>query len=239
MAQSKGGNGMGMPTHHIGDDLLLAYAAGTCSEAEALLVATHLTLCPMCREQLEQLEALGGALLEEMPEEEVDDSLLESVFAKLDGTPGAGMAGAGAAPIARSRGGRETGQRQIIIPRPLQAYLDDDLEALPWKSLKRGIDQLPLTTAAGSARAKLLRLRSGVSVPTHTHAGTELTLVLTGGFSDDRGHFLRGDVAYADEEVEHRPVADPGEDCLCLAVLDAPLRLTGAFGRLLNPFLRF
>ncbi len=75
-------------------------------------------------------------------------------------------------------------------------------------------------------------------MPVHTHEGTELTLVLAGAFSDAHGHFLRGDVAEADASVEHQPVADPGEDCLCLAVTDAPLRLTGPFGRLLNPFLR-
>ena len=34
-------------------------------------------------------------------------------------------------------------------------------------------------------------------------------------------------------------IADEGQDCLCLAVTDAPLRLTGLFGRLLNPFIRF
>lgn len=238
MAQSKGGTGMVMPTHHISDDLLLAYAAGTCSEAEALLVATHLTLCPMCREQLEEMEALGGALLLDMPEEDVGESLLESIFARLDEAPGAGRPAGGHEANRRSEGVGGIGEGHIIVPRPLRAYLDDELDALPWKTLKRGIDQVPLATG-GSTRAKLLRLKSGVTVPTHTHAGTELTLVLSGGFSDDRGHFLRGDVAYADEDVEHQPVADPGEDCLCLTVLDAPLRLTGTFGRLLNPFLRF
>jgi putative transcriptional regulator len=62
----------------------------------------------------------------------------------------------------------------------------------------------------------------------------EMTLLLAGGFSDETGHYLRGDVALADPSVDHRPVADPGEDCLCLAVTDAPLRLTGRFGRYLN-----
>jgi putative transcriptional regulator len=75
-------------------------------------------------------------------------------------------------------------------------------------------------------------------MPTHTHDGSELTLVLAGGFSDESGHFVRGDVAEADPSINHQPVADPGEDCLCLAVTDAPIRLTGPFGRLLNPFLR-
>ena len=75
-------------------------------------------------------------------------------------------------------------------------------------------------------------------MPVHTHASSELTLVLAGGFTDQFGHFLRGDLAEADASVEHRPVADPGEDCLCLAVTDGPMRLTGPLGRLINPFLR-
>ena len=75
-------------------------------------------------------------------------------------------------------------------------------------------------------------------MPRHTHDGSELTLVLTGGFTERGNHFLRGDVAVADSSVDHCPVADPGEPCLCLAVTDAPLRLTGPFGRLLNPFVR-
>ncbi len=55
--------------------------------------------------------------------------------------------------------------------------------------------------------------------------------------SAEHGHFLRGDLAEADGSVDHRPIADPGEDCLYLAVTDAPLRLTGPVGRLLNPSL--
>ena len=83
-----------------------------------------------------------------------------------------------------------------------------------------------------------MRIKAGTAMPLHSHDGHELTLVLAGGFSDDDKHFLPGDVAVADASVNHRPVADPGEDCLCLAVTDAPLRLTGPFGRLLNPILR-
>jgi putative transcriptional regulator len=35
------------------------------------------------------------------------------------------------------------------------------------------------------------------------------------------------------------PTADDDGDCVCLAVTDAPLRLTGPIGRLFNPFIRF
>ncbi len=76
-------------------------------------------------------------------------------------------------------------------------------------------------------------------MPNHTHGGNEMTLVLAGGFSDDTGHYERGDVSIADDELVHTPVADPGEDCICLAVTDAPLKLTGPIGRIVNLFMRY
>ena len=53
-----------MPNHHPDDSLLIEYAAGGLSEAKALLVATHLTLCPQCREAVRQGEVVGAALLQ-------------------------------------------------------------------------------------------------------------------------------------------------------------------------------
>ncbi len=66
----------------------------------------------------------------------------------------------------------------------------------------------------------------GARLPSHTHEGSEYTLVLKGGFTDVLGHFRRGDVAIADQNVDHSPLADPDEDCFCFVVLDAPIRLT-------------
>ena len=45
-------------------------------------------------------------------------------------------------------------------------------------------------------------------------------------------------IAYADDDVDHRPIADEGEDCLCFAVTEGSLRLTGPVGRFFAPFLR-
>ena len=231
-------SGMSMPTHHLSDDLLLAYAAGTCSEAESLLVASHLTLCPLCRARVEELEMLGGALLEDVEPDPVDESMLSAIMAKIDSEDTAG-AGAGSMAVARGKPSAPSAPTGHLLPRPLLAYLESGLDTVSWCSVKRGIDQYPLHVGSNHAKAKLIRIRSGVAVPAHTHGGTELTLVLTGGFQDERGHFLRGDVAMADEEIDHRPVADDDGDCLCLTVLDAPLRLTGTIGRFLNPFVRF
>jgi putative transcriptional regulator len=38
--------------------------------------------------------------------------------------------------------------------------------------------------------------------------------------------------------VNHTPVADDDEDCICFAVTDAPLRLTGPVGRIVQSFFK-
>ncbi len=66
----------------------------------------------------------------------------------------------------------------------------------------------------------------------------ELTVVLSGALVDGSERFMRGDVEQADESVEHQPRAGEGEDCICLAVTDAPLRFKSFIVRLAQPFLK-
>ena len=56
-------------------------------------------------------------------------------------------------------------------------------------------------------------------------------LVLQGGFRDQNGHYAPGDIAVADGTIDHRPVADRSVTCIIFVVLEAPVRLTGPFGR--------
>jgi putative transcriptional regulator len=100
-----------------------------------------------------------------------------------------------------------------------------------------GVRQAILSTDK-AATARLLYIPAGAAVPDHGHHGNELTMVLQGGFSDEYDHFLRGDVEIADEDINHTPIADVGEDCICLAVTDAPLKFSGLMPRLLQPLLR-
>ena len=220
------------PTHHPGEDLLISYAAGTIEEPVALLIATHLALCPRCRAEVERLEAVGGALLEEQQSEAVEAGSLEQLMARLDEP--APEAETRPSPAPAPPAPKAADPR---LPAPLRDYLAEGLEGLTWKSYG-GLEEAELLPEAPGLRTRLMRIKAGTAMPAHTHDGSELTLVLAGGFSDEFGHFVRGDVAEADPSVKHVPVADEGEDCICLAVTDAPLRLTGPIGRLLNPFLR-
>ena len=75
-------------------------------------------------------------------------------------------------------------------------------------------------------------------MPDHGHKGTEMTMVLKGAFQDDDGYFARGDVEIADSDLHHTPVADIHEDCICLAVADAPLEFNRLLPKIAQRFLR-
>jgi putative transcriptional regulator len=124
------------------------------------------------------------------------------------------------------------------LPAPLGAYVRGPLADLPWRHFG-AVSEAPLPLDESTYRTRLIRLRAGRAVPRHPHGGQELTVVLEGAFHDGIGAYAVGDLAIADPHVEHQPRALGDEDCLCLAVTDAPLRLTGRFSRFLNPFLRF
>jgi len=124
------------------------------------------------------------------------------------------------------------------LPSPLWPYLGHGLDALDWRRRGRNAREARLIAGDAGPRASLLSIHAGRPVPRHTHRGDEYTVVLAGGYRDGEAAYRRGDFQAADASLRHQPLADPDEDCLCLAVLDAPIRLTGPLGVLVNPFLR-
>jgi putative transcriptional regulator len=202
------------------DALLAAHVTGGLGRPLAALLDAHLELSPVNRGFVRALEAAAGARLEGMGEAVPladRDGMLDRVFAAEGPSPRL------APPPAR------TG----ALPAALRAYLGRDLDDAPWKALLPGVRQ-QVVEHGERGEAVLYRIRGGRKMPTHTHEGTEITLVLQGAFSDATGRYARGDVAVADEHLDHRPVAEPGADCICFAVTDAPLRLTGPLGRWLQ-----
>jgi putative transcriptional regulator len=209
---------------HISDDLLLSYSSGSTDEASSLLVASHLALCPHCRKRNSSAESVGGYLLDTIPETKVSSSMMNSVLARVrdqDSNP---------TPLARP-----TFQPNFVIPEPLRSYVGGDLGDLKWIRVAPRVQQIMIKTPGCASQARLLRFQSGMSVPEHGHRGRELTLVLTGSLCDGETTLRRGDIAESDERTEHQPHAGPGEDCVCLAVTDAPLRFKSALARLLQP----
>lgn len=216
-----------MIRHPAPSELLLDYASGTLAEGPALLVATHLAYSEAARADVAALEAAAGEMLQAMPAETLDDDALARTLARIDEAP----------PPAPTTASPDAAARVVgtAIPTILRRYLPGDAR---WRPALGGIEEIELPLADKSYRATLMRIGAGRGLPVHRHAGSEYTLVLAGGFADGRERFDRGDICVADPAVEHKPVADADQPCLCLVVAEAPVVLTGFFGRLLNPFLK-
>jgi putative transcriptional regulator len=204
------------PTHHPADDLLLAHASGTCGEAVSLLIATHLALCPACRRMTAAAEAIGGALLMDAPPVELGRDALTHVLSRLDDAPAVSVPPP--TPVVTDG----------ALPEPLRSYVGKNPDKLRWRRVTPGLWVYPLLER-GPTRVKLIRSAPGAGISMHTHRGTELTLVLQGGFTDDDGHYLRGDVQTATPAITHRLVTDPDGYCLNLTVVDAPLKFVSPF----------
>lgn len=214
--------------HHLSDELLSSYAAGTLAEGWSLAVATHLALCPACRTRLKQFEQIGGQLLETVEPEVLKADTWDSFKDRLREQP---QTAAYSAP-------RVETIMPTVIPEPLRSYVGGDLPELKWKSLGRGAYQVPVKTSDKETQVRLLRIPAGKPVPEHGHGGRELTLVLSGSFDDGTGLFARGDIEEADANLIHQPVASPDGDCICLAVTDAPLKFQSWLMRLVQPLIR-
>jgi putative transcriptional regulator len=189
--------------------LLAAYAAGTLSEPFAVLVASHL-----------QMTADSPA----------------------DGSDTIGFNILGSVSIAQhergpSRPAPGVDQLNVFMPLALRSYVGRHLDAPEWRTLVPGLEECRIFRDA-RAEASFLRCRPGKAIPAHTHGGLEAALVLQGGFRDQSGHHGVGDIAVADGTIDHRPVADASVECIIFLVQEAPVRLTGPLGRVIQRLFR-
>ncbi|EBA16403.1 transcriptional activator, putative [Roseobacter sp. SK209-2-6] len=206
-------------THHIPDDMLAAYATGTLPHPFAMVVAAHISLCSECRAALGAYHVVGGALLERAKDVAVSSGLKSNLMALLDEP-------VEPEPVYDAQG---------IYPGPVMEALKGGSPR--WRTLGMGVKQSILSETAGGS-VRLLYIPAGQAVPDHSHNGLELTLVLQGSFSDETGRFGVGDVEIGDEDLEHTPIADAGDACICLAATDAPLKFNAFMPRLLQPLFR-
>jgi putative transcriptional regulator len=215
-------------SHHPSDDLLWSYAAGSLDEPSSILIATHLALCPKCRGVVAKAEQVGGELFDDVQPVQLGSDALDSVLSRLDDDQEEVTA-----PVVAA-----ADDDPIRIPRPLKDYVSGSVQSMPWRWLGPGVHYAEIGAAAKGPKVGLLRIAPGTKVPMHGHSGSEMTMVLAGGYSDATGHFVRGDVEAADDNMVHQPIADAGEDCFCLVVTEGQLRPTGMIAKVLQPFFR-
>lgn len=212
-----------MMNHHPDTSTLLAYAAGSVTEGFSLVVAAHLESCQHCRDAVARAEAMGGELLDELPGAAMADLGMGQVWERIAASP--------AVPLSVQQPRREND-----LPAVLSPLIPGGLSAIRWRTLVPGIKQYLLPDVdSDQGSVRLLHIAPGTTVPHHTHLGSELTLVLQGSYSDETGHYRRGDLADVDSSVHHQPVVDSDQPCICLIATDQRLRFSGALNRMLQP----
>jgi putative transcriptional regulator len=183
----------------------------------SVLVESHLELSPRNQSFVHDLEALGGILLDQGQSVPLKDRDARLAAILADDAP----------PPVRVR---PQMQPDPVFPTALRRFIGRPFSEVRWTSKLPGLREIRLD--CGGAEVSLMWLKAGHAVPSHTHTGREAVLVLRGGFSDLYGRYDRGDVAVADELVDHKPVADDDEDCVCFVVQEGHLKLTGLLGRI-------
>ena len=213
--------------HHISDDFLIGYAAGSLPAAFDLVVATHVSLSDDARARLHAFDAIGGCILDEMDESPLAQDSLSKTLSLINESA--------ASEAASSQ--NQTWPEDDIFPAPLRDTIGCDLADVKWRLIGMGCKQA-IISEGKDATARLLFIPAGQAMPRHTHRGTEMTLVLQGAYRDETDRFGRGDIEIGDETMNHTPVAEAGKDCVCLIATDARLRFEGLLPRIAQTFLR-
>lgn len=201
------------------DALLAGYVAGALGPHLHALVESHLILSHENRGTVRALEARIGEEIEEIDPRPLEPAARDAVLGAI---------------YAGGWYGRPRPEKfDPAVPEPLDRLIGMRLADVPWRFAIPGVSE-HVVFAEDDVKASLLKITPGRGAPQHTHSALEATLVLKGAFTDEFGRFARGDIAVADGSIDHRPVAEAAEPCICFVVTTGPLRLTGPVGRLLQ-----
>lgn len=197
------------PRHHPSADILAAYAAGAHEPGFGLVVGAHVRICRECRARVSVFEASSGVALTELPQAELlGAGALERTLARLDAP----------APEATP-----------VDARPLL----DRLPLKPRRWVAPGVWAAAVDTPhAPENRVYVLSVAKGMVSARHEHSGAEYCTVLKGSYRDEIGTFAAGDFAAADSNLNHQPIVEGDEACVCLFATEGRLKPKGWIGQL-------
>ena len=211
--------------HHPTDSMLAAFAAGTLDHGQHVVIATHLLSCSQCRTFMRSIEKVGGEVLTGLSPASMSNDALAKVEARLNEP---------IRPAAADTAPTVPETEVPGLPKFLRRYRFGN-----WKWIAPSVHLRPIILPyASETRVFLLKSGPGTKMLEHTHTGIEMTCVLSGAFSQDGGHYGPGDCDLGDETIDHLPVVESGQDCVCLVAMQGELRLNGLIGRIIQPFVR-
>lgn len=223
-----------MINHHPSSDRLTAFSAGSLPLSQALCISAHLEHCPQCRRDLKQLNQVGSELFSQLHPIAVPDALKNKVMAAINNPESTAIINSDEL-SPRSINHHSNSQ----TPRCLRKLIPNGFSGLNWKRLSPSIHATKLCNDVNGNKIEMIKIQPGGQVASHNHTGEEITVVLSGSFSDDSGIYRQGDIIFRNKDDKyHRPIASQDSECICLTSVEAPIQFTGFFARLFNPLIR-
>jgi putative transcriptional regulator len=213
-------------THHVPEEMLLEYVAGTCTDAAGLAIACHVSLCDACAAQVGALEAVGGRYLETGSAATLAPGALEAVLARIDAPPQPRDVAAKSPPVPAFLAG-------FGLPRALLARIAETPVGSGWRFVIPGVRAIDLAASAPGVTIRLINFKPGVTIPIHDHGGPEQVVVFTGALEEEGKRFERGDISIRGSGERHEQRIARGEPCVALVVNEGRLQPLTLRGRLL------
>jgi putative transcriptional regulator len=233
-----------MISHHPDHELLKQFAQGKTPISISVVVAAHVEMCAECQKSVEDIttslamEAFGidqdDFDSEDAAVNVIDESGEGIVHSEVDNIETSAIIDSiTREPPEQNSRLLETvteiaiaGER-VSLPRSLRSVLIKE-----WKGFGK-ISRARLKLDDEARRTSLLHIGEGGHIPSHTHKGFEITLLLQGSFEDESGRYQAGDFIWLDSNHTHTPVTHEG--CVCLTVADDALQFKQGVSQLFNP----
>ncbi len=215
-----------MSHFHPSHDQLLDFASGCCSQAMSVGISAHIHFCAQCRREIRENESVGSALFEQQAKAKLKPGSFENLMQKINTVQ----------PHTELRESKKS--TPYRFPPVVEKLIHSKVEDLAWTNATKNLRVSTIMKDEHGLIVGLHHMKSGGRVPRHSHRGNEISIVLEGGFSDELGSYRAGDYIHLSSQHMHSPQADADGDCWLLTLVEAPIKLSGPLGWVLNPFLK-
>jgi len=220
-----------MIKHHPKFELLQSFVNGDLPASLTAGIAMHAEMCPLCQQKISQLtEQVADISFEQdqmenfISDDTQDTEELEDFDKMIEGITLSDDIDILKITPAKSI---EFKGKKYALPSVLNNMVQGKTAHIGKLARTR------LQLNEGDIHTSLLHIEPGGSVPEYTHNGFELTILLAGSFSDDKGEYVTGDFIMLDSNHQHQPMSEHG--CLCYTVVNDSLHFTQGLNKLLNP----
>ena len=225
-----------MIKHHPKFELIQAYVNGDLPASLSMGISIHAEMCPACQQKIAQLT-------EQVAESSFEAQTIETELTSIGDTS------------SDTSFDFESMINNITLSAELDEVAKPVTKTITFKTktyqLPKVLNRIELGKTANVGKlsrtrlqldedeihSSLLHINAGGGVPEHTHKGFELTVLLDGSFSDDKGEYVKGDFIMLDTSIKHNPISQDG--CLCYTVANDALHFTQGINKLLNPIGNF